>query len=863
MMEINFAGLYLNNCNIWFDPPVMNYIGNKLPKKLQYAKTSYYEPYPEVNRYKNTHTNICDYAETDKLSLAQAIDELESPLDNQAYARKEGSEWIEVEPPVIELWMHGSNWNPNLFVFPWNITHPRINNSYKFNGVVMYSNWAWNFANMFSDCGNLNAPFGVPICTDVEDNMISYSLTPFLQHYINKSYDRWFYGIKQETDPYWGIYGRKFPWYNCAYMFANSNISTYYNSASGTSLFFDGGVYDAAWGLKNISFTGVGTMAELALPSVPDGRVFAFNNCQYMYYNTYFSTFGNLNIHASDVSHMFENARDGLGTVGHHVFNIKVTAGISTYMFANSLNNSKSAGSVGPIYSFDMTSAGNISYAFYNCNAEFDSRVDWNIFSDAVEAFANCGKFNCNTFLIGRKCTDEDAQIYMPIQINAAGMFKSVGRRIRQERTIRLTPGDTEITLNNTFNTKFRFYGAPTNINSMFMASGTFNSVVIIDNASGIYDWSYAFSDCSAFDGEIIIQAESPEHPECIFGGNMHHAFSGSKLTKSPFYCLNASAIATADLIGATGDPPAPILKWWNYSEYIENGMQSAPCTITGDTSFMFAQCYQLANMDTACSVENASNMFDHCNNLTQVNGSFTILNNAHGMFHACTNFNQDFQYATEISENWTAETEDISCMFDECKNYNHSLIIVENTINASYLFNGCKNLNVAPVFWGYSEGSPGQYFQNSVTVTDIDGMFRYCNNFNSSFLIPNGVVNARSLFYNSGITGKLFYFPPTLKNAQAMFSDLHTGGGIHIYPRTAMTSLPYELNVANIFEYSNGSSAPAFFVHGRSDTELAPFMRSGTESVTGKTMTWTPLNDGNGYQSTSYSYHIYLYNNL
>ncbi len=182
-------------------------------------------------------------------------------------------------------------------------------------------------------------------------------------------------------------------------------------------------------------------------------------------------------------------------------------------------------------------------------------------------------------------------------------------------------------------------------------------------------------------------------------------------------------------------------------------------------------------------------------------------------MFNGCRNCT-DWSGLTLLD--WTYVT-NCCTMFRNCVNFNQPVTLGNNVVDCTYMFYNCVNFN-QPVTLGNNVNNCNQMFRSCqkfnqpvtipISVGSINQMFPYCNSFNSDIYVKgnqNRRLTCAHMFLNvTNVTRKNIWFNNVFNN---VFNQTYNGW-----------------------------------------------------SITGTSVSWTQMADGNGFYNEGYN--IYCYNN-
>jgi hypothetical protein len=140
-------------------------------------------------------------------------------------------------------------------------------------------------------------------------------------------------------------------------------------------------------------------------------------------------------------------------------------------------------------------------------------------------------------------------------------------------------------------------------------------------------------------------------------------------------------------------------------------------------------------------------------------------------LFHGCINFNKDIVWYCPMVHN-------MAYMFCDCKSLNSVIkLYTKNIYTTKGMFHGCINLN-KDIF----------LLWNTDNLTNMNSMFSYCTNFNSTLYINNtkNVIDFCNLFYNCPNYNKFICFD--------------------------ISSIPYVYNIGIYMSLNNGMNVVEYY---------------------------------------------------
>ena len=269
-----------------------------------------------------------------------------------------------------------------------------------------------------------------------------------------------------------------------------------------------------------------------------------------------------------------------------------------------------------------------------------------------------------------------------------------------------------------------------------------------------------------------------------------------------------------------------------------------------------------ISNYDKLYLNDNCANLFSNCNNCTNWDGlnklDFTYVTNCLSMFYSCNNFNQPVTIPNRATN--------CSHMFHGCRNFNQPVIIGNNVINCANMLSGCNNFN-QPVIIGNN-------------VINCATMLFNCTNFNQPITIGNNVIDCYRMLYNCSNFNQSVTIPNYVNNCHSMLmmrgpsANRYSATTIpvpNIYVKgTTFREISVYAMLGNMRQVQPNNGSPAYFEYSiirtsRTNIYFNTILQNqfnivNNKSLVGTPITWTALEDGNGYYNTQSN--IWLYNN-
>lgn len=387
-------------------------------------------------------------------------------------------------------------------------------------------------------------------------------------------------------------------------------------------------------------------------------------------------------------------------------------------------------------------------------------------------------------------------------------------------------------------------YGEPIGVDdfSFQITNPTFNKAIVIgDNVTNCVNM---FRYASSFNNSVT------------FGNNVSNC---------------ANMFYSSNVFNQPVDLPDSVTSCAYMFQFANNYNQ--PLTIPSNVSDLRNLFYGVNNYNKPVTIEatairTTNYMFNNCRKFNQpLSLNFNESNaTTYGMFENCIAFNQPIQ----ITGNLYIGTN----MFNNCTSFNQPLSInIHISLGSSsfaYMFSNCRALN-SPITFNV-------VYQNRATqFVTMEGVFASCVALNSPVTLPDcNMVNSVAYMFNNCTSfnqtinftsNAAYYYYYMFHNCSQLNQDMNFK---FMYNGSSDTSNMFRnaLNVGGDFYFSNGNSHTVrnmFFNSGVGrrkncycDT-LTRFLWTNTSSIVGQTITWTAMDNGQGYYNDSFN--IYLYN--